>query len=268
VGGLCSRELRVLDSSSLISANRPLQPAGAAPRGAATKRRRGLGAAPAAERQVVGRFQEETEVKLGSAIQGRWGLRTCFAALTWALLAVAAARAQAPYDLYMCLHSGGAYNPACFDIGGRLVIPICDEGGRYFENYYGRVAWYPLLCVGPIIVSIETVATPDTRFPLYVEVVPLGPPPLGNAPGVCDNAPGNVILVVYGATDPCGTWESSQPTEITSVVPLGSLYAIRVFFLGSWAGYSPAMDCIRVTAQPVTSPVAQPSWGLVKGLYR
>jgi hypothetical protein len=35
--------------------NQPLQPAGAAPRGAATNRRRGLGAAPAAERQVVSR---------------------------------------------------------------------------------------------------------------------------------------------------------------------------------------------------------------------
>jgi hypothetical protein len=195
-------------------------------------------------------------------------LFACMATLICVLAMLGQARAQAPSELYVCLSWGGANNPACWDVGGRLVATNCGDGGRYFENYYGSVSWYPLLCVGPIVVSVETVATPNTRFPLYVEVVPLGSPPLGDSLGVCENAAGNVVLVAYGATDPCGTWASSWPTNITSIVPLGSLYAIRVRFLGGWVGYSPALDCIRVTAQPVTSAVEQQSWGLVKSLYR
>jgi hypothetical protein len=207
-------------------------------------------------------------VKLNSYLSLKRAQFACLAGLTSVLAALGPARAQAPSDLYKCLSWGGPDNPACFEIGGRLVATNCGDGGRFFENYYGGVAWFPLQCVGPITVSIETVATPDTRFPLYVEIVALGPPPLGDASGVCNNAPGNVILVVYGATDPCGTWASSWLTDITNVVPLGSLYAVRVKFLGNWGGYSPAMDCIRVTAQPATSQVAEGSWGFVKTLYR
>jgi hypothetical protein len=129
----------------------------------------------------------------------------------------------------------------------------------------------PVAFVGPITVGVETISTLDTRFPLYVEVVPLQ----GSEwfPPVCENLPGNVVLIVYGHFDePCGAWDEAGPIDITNVVPLGSLYALRLYFFDrgvSGGGTSPALGCLRVTAHPVeTRAVAPATWGRVKALFR
>lgn len=175
----------------------------------------------------------------------------------WALALPSVVSAQ-PTDLFTCLSRA---DPTCQDIGGPLTETTCP---KLFENYYGRVAFYPLRCVGSVTVEVETYASWRTRFPLYVEVVPLTP---GAAP--CENAAGNVILIAHGGFEvPCGTWETAGPVDITSVVPIGSLYAIRLYFLGSSGGLSPGVDCVRVTAHPVTSSLASMSWGQAKILFK
>jgi len=183
----------------------------------------------------------------------------CRIAVTiWAFAAVAAS-AQPPTELDKCLSRSGD-DPTCTDIGGPITFTECNQR---FENFFGRIAWYPLQCIGPITISIETYAHWETRFPLYVEVVPLRDPT-----EVCENSPGFVVLVARGSGDPCGTSETAGPMDITSVAPIGTSYAIRVFFLGHPTGDSTAMDCIRVTAQPVASPIDQHTWASVKTIYR
>ena len=199
-----------------------------------------------------------------TALPVRRFLALCAIAVFCALARPGRASAQ-PTDLHQCL-SGAS--PTCYDVKGALVISFCSpDSVRSFQYYYGRVAWYPLRCVGPITVAVETSSLPDTRFPLYVEVVPLPEP--SAFPLVCENLAGNVILIVYGHFGaPCGEWDEVGPVDITSVVPLGSLYAIRVHFFGNPTGYSPAMDCVRVTAQPADSAVRSGTWTRVKSLFR
>lgn len=164
--------------------------------------------------------------------------------------------AQVPQNLAVCM----SIDPVgCAEVRGRDVFdPSCQ---RRYQNFYGRVAWYPLLCVGPITVEVEARQTPDTRYPLYVEVVPLG----GSQP--CDSGIGSVVLVANGSVE-CGGWETSGLIDITRTVPLGAYYAIRLHFFGHPAGFSPAVDCVRVTAAPVVSGTTVVNWGKVKGLYR
>lgn len=167
------------------------------------------------------------------------------------------ANAQVPHDLVVCLSTRGA---DCVDIGGREVFDL--DCQRRYQNFYGRIAWYPLLCVGPITVEVETKQTADTRYPLYVEVVPL----VGSLP--CQSAIGRVVMVAHGTPGECGSWETSGLVDITRVMPVGSLYALRLHFFGHPAGFSPAVDCVRVTASSLTSGIEAGGWGMVKSLYR
>lgn len=183
-----------------------------------------------------------------------------------ALALPAGASAQYPTNLYTCLSVG---NPGLCGVGGRLVITECSLDPptyRYFENWYGRKAFFPLQCVGPITVAVETYSALDTRFPLYVEVVPLG-----RSPGdyhICEDLPGYVVLIVYGHFGQlCGAWDEIT-VDITTIVPVGTLYALRLHFFGRAEGYSPAVDCIRVTSHPVETPVAPVTWGRVKSLFK
>lgn len=170
-----------------------------------------------------------------------------------------------------CLPSDGA---TCSQLGGGGTIfaqcPTDPPSENVFRRYFGPVAWYPIRCVGPITVAVETYSTYNTRFPLYVEVVPLRDS--SDFPWVCENLPGRVILIIYGQSGisaPCGTWDEAGPIDITPIVPVGSIYALRLYFFWNPSGASPAVGCIRVTAQPAgTSPVASTAWGNVKALYR
>ena len=172
------------------------------------------------------------------------------------LLATPAVASAQPTDLDVCSSSSIPY---CQDPLGPAVSSAC---GRLFDVWFGRVMWYPLQCVGPITISIETLAGPFTHYPLYVEVVPWR-----NVPYPCVNEPGYLIWTVRGVENDCGGWETSLPMDITYLVPLGSMYYIRLHYLAGPTGYSPGTDCIRVTATPVTSGVTGLSWGSVKTLY-
>lgn len=163
-------------------------------------------------------------------------------------------------DFESCL---GSTSPSCRSTGGPLVVldPSCPH--RFFDLNFGYVAWYPLMCVGPIEVAVETKAIWQTLFPLYVEIVPTSP---GVSP--CLNLPGNVVLVARGIADFCGGWETTRHIDISSIVPVGTQYALRLYFLWHPQGYGPAVNCVRVTSFPQTSAVVPRPWGAVKRLYR
>ena len=192
----------------------------------------------------------------------------CVVVVFRALALPLGASAQIPTDLSRCMPPS---SPTCFALGGHTTYSFCGTDPPtvgIFLQFFGPVAWYPLRCVGPITVAVQTYAGDDTRFPLYVEVVPL---PAVDWGYVCENIPGTLILTVYGQSHVsarCGTWDEAGPIDITGVIPLGSLYALRLYFLSNLSGFSPFVSCIRVTAHPVDTPVLPTTWGRVKALYK
>jgi hypothetical protein len=42
--------------------------------------------------------------------------------------------------------------------------------GYTFYQFIGRVSWLPLTYVAPIVISVRTLDTPSTYYPLYVNV--------------------------------------------------------------------------------------------------
>ena len=167
------------------------------------------------------------------------------------------AAAAQPVELFECLSSPESF-PTCEDIGGGVLFTECPAR---FYRFYGRIAWFPLRCVGPITVGVKTAGFWSTRFPLYVEVVPLR-----QNPGVCVNDPGYVVMIARGGFAPCGTWETVGPVDITTVIPVGSSYALRLRFFGAPGGDSPGVDCVRVT--PHLTGVTATTWGQVKCLFK
>jgi hypothetical protein len=193
--------------------------------------------------------------------------RCLLAVICWALAQPSSVGAQ-PTDLFMCVpFPVGDFS--CANLLGPLVLVECPGDPptfRPFETYRGRKAWYPLRCVGPITVEVMTYADLFTQFPLYVEVVPISEDS-SEWWRACENLPGSVVLITYGRFNtPCGDWEARGPIDITRVVPLGSLYALRLRFFDSREAQSPAIGCIRVTAHP--SAVVARTWGQVKALFR
>ena len=192
----------------------------------------------------------------------------CAVGAFWALASGASAQVT---EFFACPWRDGA---SCIQLnGGQTILAQCSTDPpteNIFVSFFGPLAWYPLRCVGPITVGVETFCPPDTRFPLYVEVVPLHDP--ATFPWTCENIPGTLIMIVYGQSAisaPCGTWDEAGPLDITSVVPLGSLYALRLYLFTNLEGNSPYLGCVHLTAQPVDStPVAPITWGNVKELYR
>jgi hypothetical protein len=161
-----------------------------------------------------------------------------------------------PSDLFECVDIN---LPSCQQVGVGSITPDC---GRVFQEYIGRIAWFPLQCVGPITIDIETIALWYTRLPVYVEVVPLGADPFE----ACNTALGYVVLVVNGSSSPCGEWTTSGPIDITRYVAIGQSYALRLHFFGNPLG-SPGLGCVRVTSQAIRNGVESRSWWAVKRLY-
>jgi hypothetical protein len=176
--------------------------------------------------------------------------------VVWVLAIREVVSAQ-PSDLFTCIDF---MRPPCQEVGTALITPDC---GREFETFFGRIAWFPLQCVGPVVVEIESIALPNTQFPVYVEVVPLG----SSHTEICNNDLGYVVLVVNGDPAPCGGWTSSGLIDITRYVAVGDFYALRLHFFGNPFGYSPGVGCVRVTSQ-VSDIDRDFTWGNVKQLYR
>ncbi|MFQ5601564.1 MAG: hypothetical protein ACE5G2_13570, partial [Candidatus Krumholzibacteriia bacterium] len=132
-------------------------------------------------------------------------------------------------------------------------------------SYQGRVAWYPLRYVGPILLEVNARGGPGARFPLFVEILFVDQHPPDT--GWCDG-PAGVVLTAHGTTD-CNAWETAGPLDLSYWIDIGDPYVVRVNFIleaRSWVS-SPALGCIRVRPDSTTA-LETPTWSVVKGLYR
>lgn len=139
--------------------------------------------------------------------------------LIWALFCSAQAVHAQPADLAVCLGGG---LPCTEEALARRYMSC----SKTFYVYSGRVGWGPLLCVGPITVEVEAFNLPTTRYPLYVEIVPVATPP---CPPL---SPGFLIASTLGGGS-CPAWQTSGPIDITRIIPLGSLYQLQLVFFQS-----------------------------------
>ena len=153
----------------------------------------------------------------------------------------------------------------CTDVAsGVFGDLLCSSGYRTYSSYRGRVAWHPLTYRTPILVEIEARQIAGTRFPLFVEILPVRdhPPELG----YCDG-PGYLIMSVYGSTV-CDAWETVGPLDLSPWVAPGDEYVLRLHFFGDPRSryQSPFVDCVRV--RRATTAVEPGTWGFVKSIYR
>lgn len=182
---------------------------------------------------------------------------------TWLACAAAPRGAAAqPSEFLGCF--GGVDLTDCSDVSvGDLFDFLCPT--HQYQSYRGRVAWRPILYLGPVMIEVWAAKTTNTRFPLYFEFLPLA----GRDPslGYCDG-PGQVLAAVAGHTE-CGS-ETYGPFYLSRFgVQVGSPFVVRAHFLGSSprAGYeSPYLWCVRVW--PASTSIVGLDWGRVKRLYK
>lgn len=198
----------------------------------------------------------------------RWSRQfACIWLAVWSFLAlclfVQFADAQ-DTELDVCLPDSNA----CSETEAVTIDDFC---GNSYYFYHGRLSWPPLRAVGPITVSVRTWGGDDAMFPLFIEIVKLQEDSL-----TCSTS-GNQLTTVLDArgSGQCGgTWESIGPLDPDDLlVPLGSLYRIRVSFIQFTRTLpfprSPALGCIRVTTNVGNSaPIAGATWSGVKTLYK
>lgn len=176
-------------------------------------------------------------------------------------LAGANAASAQPTELYRCLTQPGV-RPDCWDVGGLLVSHATCPVSRQYDVYLGQYA-FVLRNDGPIEIEIDHGSTLHSQFPLLVEIVSMEGHETWEA---CANLPGYLVMRVF-PRDICGAVERSRRLDISSIVPLGSPYAVRFYSIRNPIGTSPGVDCVRVTSYPVTAAVQPQSWGTVKCLY-
>jgi hypothetical protein len=129
--------------------------------------------------------------------------------------------------------------------------------------YFGQLAFGPIRNDGPIEIEIEHGSVFRSQFPLLVEIVPMAGHETWEA---CANLPGYLVMRVF-PRDVCGAVERSPRLDISSIVALGSPYALRLYSIRNPIGTSPGVDCVRVISYPVTADVQPQTWGSVKCLY-
>ena len=166
-----------------------------------------------------------------------------------------------PATLDFCFHRGQL--EACADVNvGTLILPFCPGGAVVGETFDGRVAWGPLLYQGPVTIAVDAMRTPKSRFPIYIEIVPL------EAPGIayCD-VPGMVVMVVSGRSGCEPQPETLGPVSLP--LSVGQQYMVRAQFFGDPRGdYNTFLRCIRVTSSPLRTVVSEKSWSVTKALFR
>jgi hypothetical protein len=159
---------------------------------------------------------------------------------------------------------GTNHNPYCQDVDFADFLDVSCPTGSW-TLYMGRVAWWPLRYVGPIMISVDSRRGYEPQgLPLYVECVPLATHPPGL--GYCDGV-GTVIMRVRGHTE-CDAVETGGPFDLSYMLSPGDLYVIRAYFLSDLerVTHSPYFRSIRV--EPAPMAIEPATWGMVKGLYR
>ena len=107
-------------------------------------------------------------------------------------------------------------------------------------------------------ITIEVKSTIFTKFPIFVEIVPL------NDDNPCTPVgPGYVVMTSYGGHG-CNPRETVN-VNLPAIVEIGSLYAVQIFFFDGGL-VSAARDCIHVT--PDGAPVETITWSQIKRLFQ
>jgi len=188
-------------------------------------------------------------------------VRSYLIAVTLSLVVATSARAQYPTDMHFCFFGG---LELCSDVSaGDLFDPFCPIGPRAWQSFYGRVAFEILQYAGPITIEVDAQRRKTSRFPIYIEWVPVEGRPLEL--GFCDG-PGEVIAVVWGGSQCDSPFETFGPIRLR--LQVGDRYVIRAHWLGTEIGNLTYLNCIRVTASTALTPIESGTWGMVKRLYR
>ena len=186
-------------------------------------------------------------------------MRSILIVVALSLVVGTSAHAQYPTDMLFCFF--GSLD-ICADVGGGDFLDFsCPT--RAWTNYYGRVGFKILQYAGPITIEVDARRSSKSRFPVYIEWIPVEGRP--QELGFCDG-PGEVVAVVWGGT------ECYSPCEKFGPIPLrlepGDRYALRAHWLGTETGQMTYVNCIRVTASTGLTAVESSTWGMVKRLYR
>src|SRR2546422_1404728 len=99
-------------------------------------------------------------------------------------------------ELFSCVASGGY----CSDTTGDVLAEGC---GQTFYQFTGRVAWPPLVNLGPVTIGVRTLANQGTPYPIYVEIrdhTSIDPQ------GCTTLLAGALVLVAQGSTQCGGEW--------------------------------------------------------------
>lgn len=165
-----------------------------------------------------------------------------------------------PTELSSCFEPGTFCAEAPFD----TLETNGMDCGQTFRIIQGRVAFPPLVNVGPVTIRVRTYGYPATT-PLYVEV--RGPNRGGL--GCTTVLAASLVLIAYGFPTQCGgVWESIGPIDLTrNGIPFGTEYHVQLEGFREYGGQTVAVSCIQVV-RDTTSAVAAVSWGGLKRLYR
>lgn len=169
-------------------------------------------------------------------------------------------------DLFAC------GQPPCSEgLATRFATIQCGPNpGLFLSGVLGRWVWGPVLCTGPISISLQTIAAPVTpsttsAYPLFVEI-------RRDADAqTCFSWPGTIVMQTYGpsACDPDSLWESTT-VNLPEFVPVGDVYWVQIEGFvtmgadGPPTAESPYFSCIQISP---TTPVVPATWSRVKQLY-
>jgi len=183
-------------------------------------------------------------------------LRTLLGHVFVASVAFASATLAQPSNLDVCGRQCQELFPATF--------LFCD--GIPWSRVPGRAWWGPLLCIGPVRISIEAYPLPtgEQLLPLFVEVRADD-----QRARDCQSGPGRYLWHTYGGAADCGpdsTLVISPVLDLPAIVGIGNSYYLQLHGFYDTNASSPLVRCVRLDALPTA--ITASTWGGVKQLYR
>ena len=184
------------------------------------------------------------------------------------LYAILASFAAAPSTAQQTeLHSSFEEGTYCSESPPDTLDAVGLDCGVTFYQFTGRVSWPPLTNAGPITISVHTLDTPFTPFPLYIELRS------ADLQDCTTLTAGTVVLVANSLRHCGGVRETIGPIDLmqTNGLTVGEEYIVQLVFLRDnaslWGSVGIArIDVTRSTTSSVTTTTG--TWGLVKALYR
>jgi hypothetical protein len=171
--------------------------------------------------------------------------------------------AMPPSEMDWCGNGCGPTNPAWvyLECPGYPRAVFYGTGGRHLLG--------PLLCVGPIEISLQLYQDdhPD-NLPLFIGVR------TDASAATCREREANHLWQTLGdwSCHPDSLWFTSPVIDLPHLIGVGTQYYLQIEGFGTWNSemitiLSPYLACGRIRAVS-TSPVMAARWGAVKSLFR